>query len=199
MNEKNTIYKKLLDIQQQLNVPKDLYNDFGKYSYRNAEQIIEKVKPLLQDKGLILSFLSDVRVISERYYLEVTALLVDVETCERISANAYAREQASVKGQIEAQTTGSTESFAKKYALANLFAISTGQTDFDDNQFTDAKEEQSRLLTLQEQKALHVQLTDKNVNITKLLQMLGKAKFEELTIADAEYIGSLAEKGAKNE
>lgn len=198
MNEKNTIYKKLLDIQQQLNVPKDLYNDFGKYSYRNAEQIIEKVKPLLQDKGLILSFLSDVRVISERYYLEVTALLVDVETCERISANAYAREQASVKGQIEAQTTGSTESFAKKYALANLFAISTGQTDFDDNQFTDAKA-QTRLLTEAERNALHVQLTDKNVNITKLLQMLGKAKFEELTIADAEYIGRLAEKGAKNE
>ena len=198
MNEKNTIYKKLLNIQQQLNVPKDLYNDFGKYSYRNAEQIIEKVKPLLQNEGLILSFTTDVRVISERYYLEVMALLVDTETGERISANAYAREQASVKGQIEAQTTGSTESFAKKYALANLFAISTGQTDFDDNQFTDAKE-QTRLLTEAERNALHVQLTDKNVNITKLLQMLGKAKFEELTIADAEYIGRLAEKGAKNE
>ena len=198
MNEKNTIYKKLLNIQQQLNVPKDLYNDFGKYSYRNAEQIIEKVKPLLQNEGLILSFTTDVRVISERYYLEVMALLVDTETGERISANAYAREQASVKGQIEAQTTGSTESFAKKYALANLFAISTGQTDFDDNQFTDAKE-QPRLLTEAERNALHVQLTDKNVNITKLLQMLGKAKFEELTIADAEYIGRLAEKGAKNE
>ena len=197
MSEKLTLLQKLATIQQDLNVPKDLYNDFGKYSYRNAEQIIEKVKPLLQDAKILLTFQSDINLIGNRHYVEVTALLVDTETGERISANALAREQENVKGQIEAQITGSTESFAKKYALANLFAISTGQTDYDDNSFTEAKEEQTRLLTLQESKALHVKLTDQNVNIPKLLEMLGKAKFEELTVADADRIGKLAEKGAK--
>ena len=197
MSEKTSIIQRLFTIQQELQAPKSLYNDFGKYSYRNAEQIIETLKPLLKDAGLTLTFQSDVRVISERYYIEVTAMLIDAVTGERVTANALAREQATVKGQIEAQITGSTESFAKKYALANLFAISTGQTDYDDNSFTEAKEEQTRLSTLQESKALHVKLTDQNVNIPKLLEMLGKAKFEELTVADADRIGKLAEKGAK--
>ncbi len=197
MSEKLTLLQKLAIIQQDLIVPKDLNNDFGGYKYRNAEQIIEKVKPLLQDANIILTFQSDVNLIGDRHYVEVTAILIDVETGERITANAYAREQETVKGQIGAQITGSTESYAKKYCLANLFAISTGEKDYDDNSFTEAKEEQARLLTMQECKALHVKLTDQNVNIQKLLQMLGKAKFEELTVADAEYIGKLAERGKK--
>ena len=55
------------------------------------------------------------------------------------------------------------------------------------------------MLTEAESKALRETLEQKNVNIEKLLQMLGKGSFSELTIADAEYIGQLAQKGKKHE
>lgn len=42
-----TLRKKLLNIQRDLKAPKGQYNNFGKYSYRNAEDIMEALKPLL--------------------------------------------------------------------------------------------------------------------------------------------------------
>ena len=38
------IYAELSRIQRELKAPKNLYNSFGKYSYRNAEGILEAVK-----------------------------------------------------------------------------------------------------------------------------------------------------------
>ena len=191
------ILKKLLRVQKQLVVKKDQYNDFGGYNYRSAEQIIEKVKPLLFDEGLILTITDEPSYIEGRFYIASTAFLVDVETEERISCTAFAREQENVKGQISAQITGATASFAKKYALCNLFAIDNGERDFDDNKYNEVKKEQDRVLTEQEQTALRLTLDNQNVNIPKLLQMLNRQSFEELTISDAEYIGELADKSRK--
>ena len=36
--------EKLMNIQVELKAPKNLYNSFGKYKYRNAEGICEAVK-----------------------------------------------------------------------------------------------------------------------------------------------------------
>lgn len=41
-----TIYEKLSAIQSELKAPKNQYNSFGKYNYRNCEDILEAVKPL---------------------------------------------------------------------------------------------------------------------------------------------------------
>ena len=42
---------KLNHIQVTLNAPKNLYNSFGKYKYRNLEGIFEGLKPLLKETG----------------------------------------------------------------------------------------------------------------------------------------------------
>ena len=41
-----TIQQKLLKVQTELKAPKNQYNSFGKYKYRNQEDILEAVKPL---------------------------------------------------------------------------------------------------------------------------------------------------------
>ena len=38
--------QKLINIQKDLKAPKSQYNAFGKYNYRNCEDILEAVKPL---------------------------------------------------------------------------------------------------------------------------------------------------------
>ena len=193
------IYIKLANVQKKLVVRKESFNEFGNYKYRSAEQILQKVKPLLDDEGLILTMTEEPVYIEGRFYISVMCILTDIDNDDKITATAFAREQATVKGQIEAQITGATSSYAKKYALADLFAIDNGEQDFDDNKYNEATSERERLLTEAESKALRETLEQKNVNIEKLLQMLGKGNFSELTIADAEYIGQLAQKGKKHE
>ena len=43
------VYEKLIAIQSELKAPKSQYNNFGKYSYRNCEDILEALKPLLKE------------------------------------------------------------------------------------------------------------------------------------------------------
>lgn len=45
------IWSKLAAIQTALKVPKDQYNDYGKYNYRSGEGILEAVKPLAAAQG----------------------------------------------------------------------------------------------------------------------------------------------------
>ena len=54
--EKVTIYKKLLNIQKELNVPKGQYNEFGGYSYRNAEDILNAIKTIIMGKRMYSVF-----------------------------------------------------------------------------------------------------------------------------------------------
>lgn len=49
-----SIYKKLIEVQNELKAPKGQYNKFGKYAYRKADDILEAVKPLLKNKGLAI-------------------------------------------------------------------------------------------------------------------------------------------------
>ena len=53
-----SIYEKLNRIQVELKAPKNSYNNFGKYKYRNLESILEALKPLL-DKYKCVLLLND--------------------------------------------------------------------------------------------------------------------------------------------
>ena len=117
------IYEKLLQIQTKLEVPKSQYNSFGKYHYRNCEDIQSAVKPLLKEVGATLITKDELVLIGERYYIKTTARLINAEDGECIENTAYAREEESKKGMDSAQITGSTSSYARKYALNGLFAI----------------------------------------------------------------------------
>lgn len=123
------IYGELSRIQQELKAPKNLYNSYGKYAYRNAEGILEAVKPLL--KGLVLVINDELVMIGTRYYIKATATLTDGE--ESVSSIAYAREDEIKKGMDGCQITGSCSSYARKYALNGLFSIDDAKDSDDDS------------------------------------------------------------------
>jgi len=126
------IYEKLMIIQQELKAPKSQYNSFGKYYYRNSEDILEAVKPLLNKTKTVLILSDKIAQMDGRTYVEAKAKLIDIESSAGASVEntAYAREDDEKKGFDSMQLTGATSSYARKYALNGLFAI-------DDNRDAD--------------------------------------------------------------
>lgn len=121
-NSKN-IYKKLLAVQSELKCNKSQYNAFGKYYYRNAEDILEAVKPILAEVKATITVNDEIVNIANRFYIKATAKIIDIESGEVVETNAYAREPENKKGLDESQITGSTSSYARKYALNGLLLI----------------------------------------------------------------------------
>ena len=136
-----TIYEKLLSIQTELKAPKSQYNSFGKYNYRNCEDILEAVKPLCAKYKAVSVMGDEVIQIGERYYIKSTARLIDLESDGVVENTAYAREEAEKKGMDGSQVTGASSSYARKYALNGLFAIDdTKDSDTTNNGQTTPKE-----------------------------------------------------------
>jgi len=124
------MHEKLLRIQLKLKANKNQYNDFGGYYYRSLEDILVALKPLLKEEKLTLIITDEIVNIGDRFYIKAIARLIDVETKEEIESVAYAREAENKKGMDESQITGSTSSYARKYALNGLLLI-------DDNKDAD--------------------------------------------------------------
>lgn len=120
-------YKKIAKIQLELKAPKNQNNTFGNYKYRSCEDILEGVKPLLGD--MVLTINDDVVMVGDRVYIKAVATISDGEN--EISNNGFAREALTKKGMDDSQITGSTSSYAKKYALSGLLLI-------DDNKDADS-------------------------------------------------------------
>ena len=118
-----SIYTKLMNVQNELKVPKNNTNTFGNYKFRNAEDILEALKPLLKKYNATVIITDDVVTTGDRYYIKATVKFIDTETGETIETSALAREDETKKGFDASQITGSTSSYARKYALNGLFAI----------------------------------------------------------------------------
>ena len=140
------------DIQHKLKAPKEQYNSFGKYNYRNCEDILEGVKPLLKEHNLALLIDDEIVQIGERYYVKATAKITDGR--EIVSATAYAREPDTKKGMDESQITGATSSYARKYALNALLCIDdTKDADTMDNSKKPVQQTQETVYNWQTLKA----------------------------------------------
>ena len=135
------LYEKLSIIQSKLKAPKNQYNSFGKYNYRSCEDILEGLKPLLLEYKATVTLSDEIKQIGDRYYIKATANLIDCESGESISNTALAREEDSKKGMDSSQLTGSTSSYARKYALNGLFCIDdVKDADSRDNSARDTKQ-----------------------------------------------------------
>lgn len=128
-----SIYNQLHNIQTKLKAPKNQFNAFGKYHYRSCEDILEAVKPLLDNLVLIIS--DDVIQIGSRIYIKATVTLTDGK--ETIFNTAWAREEEDKKGMDGSQITGAASSYARKYALNGMFLI-------DDNKDSDSTNEHGK-------------------------------------------------------
>ena len=116
--------------------PKNLYNSFGKYHYRNAEGIQEALKPLESKYNVTVTLSDEIVEVGGRVYVKATATITDVAIGESVSVSAYAREALDKKGMDDAQVTGATSSYARKYALNGLFLL-------DDTKDVDTEEYQA--------------------------------------------------------
>lgn len=126
------LLQKLVRIQSELKAPKNQRNNFGNYNYRNCEDILEAVKPFLQQESLVLTITDEIEIIGTRFYVKATATLTDGDY--KFQTTAMAREEESQKGMAASQITGSSSSYARKYALNGLFLIDdTKDADSKDN------------------------------------------------------------------
>lgn len=133
MAEEKDFYERLAYVQKTLKAPKGNYNSFGKYKYRSAEDILEAVKPLCADNGLLLTLSDEIETIGARFYVKAMATVRDATGVDVVSCMGYAREPDSKKGMDESQVTGTASSYARKYALNGLFLIDdTKDADTDE-------------------------------------------------------------------
>ena len=111
----------LAKIQSLIKAPKGQFNSFGKYKYRSCEDIVEAVKPVINQLGFYLTLSDEIVEIGGRFYVKATATISN--GTESFSVSAFAREEESKKGMDGSQVTGASSSYARKYALNGLFAI----------------------------------------------------------------------------
>lgn len=162
-----TLYKKLLAVQSELKCNKSQYNSFGKYHYRNAEDILEAVKPLLVKVKATVIISDEIVNIANRFYVKAKAIFIDIESGEHTEVFAYAREEDSKKGMDGSQVTGASSSYARKYALNGLFAID----DTKDSDYAPEHKNSSANTISQETKD----------NLNKLIQEYSKKSGKELS------------------
>lgn len=122
----------LMKIQSLMIVPKDKRNDFGKYDYRTAEGIKNKLREVIKENEDLKAHLTEtteIVVIDGWKYVKATETLETPNGKHEVSA--FSRETENKKGMDQAQITGSSTSYARKYALNGLFAIGD-ESDPDD-------------------------------------------------------------------
>ena len=129
--EKLNLTQRLLNAQSELKAPKGQYNNFGKYKYRSAEDILEAVKPINAKHGVLLTITDEPVLVGDWHYIKATATVTD--GTESIVVTAYARESLNKKGMDDSQITGTASSYARKYALNGLYLIDdTKDADTDE-------------------------------------------------------------------
>lgn len=129
--------EKFIKVQNELKAPKSQFNAFGKYKYRNCEDILEAVKPLLFKYGLLLTITDKLTEINGDNFVEATATVTDGE--KTFSVSAQAGLDLNKKGMDKAQATGTSSSYARKYCLNGLFLIDdTKDSDSMDNRASNA-------------------------------------------------------------
>ena len=135
-----TILEKLQRIQLELKAPKNQRNNFGKYNYRSAEDILEAIKPY-EEKYKVVFKLNDKLVqLGDHVCVDSEAKIIDIESIDRessVSSTAQAIIDFQAKGMQMPQKTGSASSYAKKYALGNLLLL-------DDTKDSDATNNHSK-------------------------------------------------------
>lgn len=204
-----TIHEKMMKIQTTLKAPKNKWNDYGKYNYRNAEGILEAVKPLLEEQKLAMYITDDVIAVGDRVYVKATVKVQDIETEASVVTTALAREALNKKGMDDSQITGMASSYARKYALNGIFLLDdTKDADTDENQKERTaranKQEQEKnkekleqmKISLVKQKTLLDLCEDEQFDINKILKSYKHESIKDITEGQYKYI--VANKDAEN-
>ena len=178
----DTFIYSIMKIQSELKVPKKQYNKFGNYSFRNVDDILEAVKPLLKKENLLLIITDSIECYNNNVYVKATAKLLN-NAGDCIEVSAYAREVPEKSGILtEPMLTGSASSYARKYALNGLFALDDSK-DPDDN-LEPTKEAPKP--TVVKPTARQLQIIRDNLSEEKLKLALGLKGFQSIEELDKD-------------
>lgn len=185
LKPQTSVFEKLMKVQTALKAPKGQYNEFGKYKYRNCEDILEAVKPILAEHKALIILTDEVVLIGERYYVRATAAFINTEDGQSISNSAYAREEENKKGMDGSQITGASSSYARKYALNGLLAIDDTKDSDTTNKGEQPEKKEQKLISEEQIK----ELKELGFDDERLLNMAKYYKVKtvsEITYAQAE-------------
>jgi hypothetical protein len=115
------INEKLATIQTKFKSKKSRFNSFGKYNFRSAEDILEATKPFLLELGVSVTINEKLDEVVGLPVMTSTATITDGK--DFMEATAIVGVDLNQKGMNTPQQFGSASSYAKKYALGNLFLI----------------------------------------------------------------------------
>ena len=180
----------LAEIQNELKVPKLQMNEFGGYKYRSCGDILEAVKPICAKYGCALILTDNVEIVGDRFYVIATAKLINQDGAVIGETKAFARETVSRKGMDEAQVTGASSSYARKYALSGLFAIDdTRDADTMEAEKTENENNVSAIAdAINSAKTVDelMKIYNENKNLSKEILPILKNKKKELENGKAE-------------
>lgn len=193
------IREKLSEIQTKMNVPKDKHSVYGGYDYRSAESILNEFKKYAREYNSSLLLRDEVVEIAGRVYVKSVATFIDCENGEEISTTGYAREPESKPKMDESQVTGSSSSYARKYAMNALFLLDdVKDPDTDEykkqtgaDQKNGEKKEQATQDTFVNQyhiNSLRKMFEKEGIDENKLLAGYQIKKIEELTVIQYKWI-----------
>ncbi|MGX9821722.1 ERF family protein [Lactococcus lactis] len=161
------ITQKLIKVQSELKAPKGQHNDFGSYYYRSAEDILEAVKPLLFEQGLLMTITDIIEQIGERYYIQAKVILTDGE--DTVEVTGYARESLNKKGMDDSQITGTASSYARKYAMNGLFLIDDTK-DSDSNENRTERENRAKKADVEAEREKQAKIAKLNAQYERALK-----------------------------
>lgn len=172
--------EKLQKIQFEMKAPKNLYNSYGKYNYRNAEGILEAFKPYGEKYKVVLTVSDEIVERGDRVYVKADAMLTDCESGKFITNSAFAREAEEKKGMDESQITGTASSYARKYALNGLFLLDDTK-DADTDEYKKQTEQQPEGITAEQLGLIKTELLRTAIKEETVCKRYKKTKLEELT------------------
>ena len=115
---------KVLKLINEIKVPKSQYNSFGKYNFRNNDDIQTALKPLLLQFGLMEKATTEMLEMNNELMLHVHIDIFDPDNPNDIaSGDGWAVIDINKKGMDKAQATGASQSYASKYAYGQALKL----------------------------------------------------------------------------
>lgn len=174
-DKKMNIFEKLSHIQNEMNVKKNQYNRFGKYSYRSAEDILAEAKRVCMKYRTTLIVEDELVKEDSRFYIMAVATLYDWDGDFNITTKAFAREEETKKGMDGSQVTGACSSYARKYALNGLFNL-------DDVKDADTNEQHEQTRARNDSNGQNQSTTDKALDDIRIRCYKAQNALQKLAI-----------------
>ena len=186
---------RLHEIQTSVHVAKNKRNNFGNYNYRTAEGILAAIKAVLHD-GEAITCTDSVSEVAGQIFLRSTATITFAGGAS-VSCDGWAMHPLERKGMDPAQITGTSSSYARKYALGGLVALDDGSVDPDNTTKPDDYKG-TKLINPEQFRKLREKSDEAGVPHEVICKMFGIESLPELPAADFNRVINKLEVTIKN-